>query len=73
MIILENTIPGYNNRLKVATKDMKFDLNNINYYYGTINNPKKVHQEIQSHNLDTFAEPKKQVYTVNNNLEKLGE
>ena len=75
MIILKNAIPGYNNHLKVATKDMKFGLNNIYYYYQTINNSKKVHQEIQSRNLETFDKTniESKVHKVKTNLDMFEE
>ena len=55
LIILKNPIHGYNNRLKVATRDMKFDANNINYY-GTINRSKNVHQNMKAPHLETLDE-----------------
>lgn len=68
---------------------MKFGSNgNINYF-GTLNQPNKVHQELSHHlesldnkielkihktlNLDAFEEPKKQLSSVNNSFEKLSE
>ena len=51
--ILKNPIIGYNNKLRVATNDMKFGSNNINYF-GVPNQPKKVHQEIQSSHLESL-------------------
>ena len=46
LVILENPIEGYNNRLKTATSSMHFWINQI-YYEKHKVVPKKVHQEAQ--------------------------
>ena len=58
VIIQKNIIPGYNNMLKVASKNMKFGLNkNINHYASerSEHQPKKIHQNlVKTSHLDSL-------------------
>ena len=60
MIIQKTIIPGYNNMLKIASKNMKFGLNkNINYMETHKSSQKKTHQsasEASTHHLDSFPD-----------------
>ena len=53
LIILKNPIKVYNNLLKTASTNILFGVNQINYE-GTVNTPKKVHQETPSYHLETL-------------------
>ena len=56
MIIQKNIIPGYNNMLCMATKDMKFGLNkNINYFHNNRDLQKKIHQNALTSHLDSLS------------------
>ena len=62
LIILEKTIIGYNNKLKVSDESMNFGLNkDVNYFGNTNNQPKKVHQDqAPTHHLETLDDIPKQ-------------
>ena len=55
LIILEKTIVGYYNKLKVSDESMNFRLyKNVNYFGAMNNQPKKVHQDqAPTHHLHT--------------------